>query len=85
LIKKTLNILGKAQIYTKLDVRGGYNIRQVKEQADHKLPFRTRYGLYEPIVLQYGTTIAPADFKGSINNAIREALDDLRQRTWMMF
>jgi len=35
-----------------------------------------RYGLYEPTVMQFGTTNAPADFQGYINNAIREALDD---------
>jgi hypothetical protein len=40
------------------------------------LAFRTRYGLYEPTVMQFGTTYAPADFQGYINNAIREALDD---------
>jgi len=35
-----------------------------------------RYGLFEPTVIQFGTTNAPADFQGYINNAIREALDD---------
>jgi hypothetical protein len=43
---------------------------------EHKLAFRTRYGLFEPTVMQFGTTNAPADFQRYINNAIREALDD---------
>jgi len=76
LIKETLNLLGKARIYTKLDVRGAYNLLQVTEGDEHKLAFRTRYGLYESTVMQFGTTSAPADFQGYINNAIREALDD---------
>jgi hypothetical protein len=76
LIKETLNLLGKARIYTKLDVRGAYNLLRVKERDEHKLAFRTRYGLYEPTVMQFGTTNAPADFQGYINNTIREALDD---------
>ena len=76
LIKETLNLLGKAKVYTKLDVRGAYNLLRVKEGDEHKLAFRTRYGLYEPTVMQFGTTNAPADFQGYINNAIREALDD---------
>jgi hypothetical protein len=63
-------------MYTKLDVRGAYNLLRVKEGDEHKLAFRTRYGLYEPTVMQFGTTNAPADFQGYINNAIREALDD---------
>jgi hypothetical protein len=76
LIKETLNLLGKVRIYTKLDVRGAYNLLRVKEGDEHKLAFRMRYGLYEPTVMQFGTTNAPADFQGYINNAIREALDD---------
>jgi ribonuclease HI len=71
-----LNLLGKAPIYTKLDIRGAYNLLRVKEGDEYKLAFRTRYGLYEPTVMQFGTTNALADFQGYINNAIREALDD---------
>jgi hypothetical protein len=71
-----LNLLGKARIYTKLDVRGAYNLLRVKEGDEHKLAFGTRYGLYEPTVVQFGTTNAPADFQSYINNAIREALDN---------
>ena len=59
-----------------MDVRGAYNLLQVKEGDEHKLAFGTRYVLYEPTVMQFGTTNAPADFQGYINNAIREALDD---------
>jgi hypothetical protein len=71
-----LNLLGKVKIYTKLDIRGAYNLLRVREGDEHKLAFLTRYGLYEPTVMQFGTTNAPADFQGYINNAIREALDD---------
>ena len=40
------------------------------------MAFRTGYGLFEPTVMQFGTTNAPADFQGYVNNAIREALDE---------
>jgi hypothetical protein len=76
LIKETLNLLGGARIYTRLDVRGTYNLLRGKEGEENKLAFRTRYGLNEPTVMQFGTTNAPADFQGYINKAIREALDD---------
>ena len=39
LIKETLNPLGKGRIYTKLDVRGVYNLLRVKEGDEHKLAF----------------------------------------------
>jgi len=70
-IKDTLNRVGKAIIYTKLDVRGAYNLLRVKEGDEYKLAIRTRYGLFEPTVMQFGTRNAPADFQGYINNAIR--------------
>jgi hypothetical protein len=60
-----------------LNVRGAYNLLPVEEGDKYKLAFRTRYGLYEATVIQSGTTNAQADFQGYINNAIREALDDL--------
>jgi hypothetical protein len=63
LINVTFNLIGKARIYKKLDVRGAYNLLRVKEGDEHKLAFWTRYGLYEPTVMQFGTTNAPGDFQ----------------------
>jgi hypothetical protein len=77
LIKETLDLLAGARIYTKLDVRGAYNLVRGKEADEHKLTFSTRYGLFKQLVMQFGTTNAPADFQGYINNTIREALDRL--------
>jgi hypothetical protein len=64
-----------ARVFTKLDVREAYNLVRIKERDEHKLAFRTRYGLVEPLVMQFGTTNAPADFQGYIINTIRDALD----------
>lgn len=76
LIKETLNLLGKAWTYTKVDVRGDYNLLQVEEGDEHSLAFRTGYGLFEPTVMQFGTSNAPADFQGYINNATRKAFEN---------
>jgi len=70
-----LNLLVKAQMYTKLDVEGAYDILHLQEGDEHTLALRTRYGLFEPIVMQFCTTNTTVDFQGYINNAIREALD----------
>jgi len=48
----------------------------VREGDEYKLAFQTRYGLFEPMVMQFRTTNASVDFQGYINNTIREALDD---------
>jgi len=76
LIWETLNLFRKARIYTKLDVRGAYNLLRVNEGDEHMLAFWTRYGLFEPTVMQFGRTNAPADFEGFITNTIWEALED---------
>jgi hypothetical protein len=41
LIQGTLNMLARARIFTKLDVRGAYNLVRIKEGDEHKLAFRT--------------------------------------------
>jgi hypothetical protein len=38
-LKEMLNLLGKARIYTKLDVRGAYNLLRVKQGDEHMLAF----------------------------------------------
>jgi hypothetical protein len=44
LIQETLDLLAGARIYTKLDVRGAYNLVGVKKGDEHKLAFRTVMG-----------------------------------------
>ena len=45
--------LSKACYYTTLDVRGAYNLFQVAEGEEWKTAFRTRYGLYESLVMLF--------------------------------
>jgi len=49
---------------------------RVKMGDEHILAFRIEYGLLESTLMQFGTTNAPADFQGYINNAIRKVLHD---------
>jgi hypothetical protein len=74
LIQETLDLIVGARIYTKLDVKGGYNLVWVKEGDKHRLAFHTRYRLFEPLVMHFGTTTAPGDFEGYINDTIGEAM-----------
>ncbi|KAH0607596.1 uncharacterized protein H6S33_002630 [Morchella sextelata] len=47
LLKETLAKLSRAQYYTKLDLRWGYNQIRVAEGDEWKTAFRTRYGHFE--------------------------------------
>jgi hypothetical protein len=66
----------KAQINTKLDMQQAYALLRVMEGDQHKLPFQTRYGLFERTVLQFGMTNTPAEFCGNIHIAIHDAFHD---------
>jgi len=76
LIQEMVNHSWPVWVYTELDVCRPYNLLQIKEGDQHKLAFWTRYGLFEPTVMQFGTTNAPADVQGYIKNIIWKALDD---------
>lgn len=76
LISGLLEQLGRARIFTKIDLRGAYNLVRVKEGDEWKTAFRTRYGHFEYNVMPFGLTNAPAVFQHMMNDIFREHLDD---------
>ncbi|KAH0611537.1 uncharacterized protein H6S33_010802 [Morchella sextelata] len=75
LLKETLAKLSKAQYYTKLDLRWGYNQIRIAEGDEWKTAFRTRYGHFEYTVMPFGLANAPATFQHWINDILRPYLD----------
>ncbi|CEL53165.1 Retrotransposable element Tf2 155 kDa protein type 1 OS=Schizosaccharomyces pombe (strain 972 / ATCC 24843) GN=Tf2-1 PE=4 SV=1 [Rhizoctonia solani AG-1 IB] len=64
-----------AKIFTKLDLRWGYNNVRVKEGDEWKTAFRTKYSLFESLVMTFGLTNAPAAFQYFMNDLFQDLLD----------
>ncbi|QRW17537.1 Transposon Tf2-12 polyprotein [Rhizoctonia solani] len=71
LIKK----LQGAKIFSKFDLKAGYNLVQIKEGDEWKTAFKTKYGLFEYLVMPFGLTNAPAAFQDMMNEIFRDLLD----------
>ena len=76
LVKETLMRLAQAHIFTKLDVRGAYNLIRMKEGDKWKTAFKTRYGLFYSLVMPFGLTNPPATFQSFITVASSPYLDN---------
>jgi len=67
--------LGKATIFTKLDLMKGYYLIRMAEGEEWKTAFKSRYGLYEYTVISFGLCNAPSTFQSMINDVFRDMLD----------
>jgi len=75
LIKESLNNLKGMKYFTKIDIISAFNNIRVKEGLEYLTAFRTRFGLYESLVMPFGLTGAPATFQRFINDTLRDYLD----------
>jgi hypothetical protein len=54
LANKLQDRLYSVKIFTKLDLRGAFNLIRIREGEEEKTAFRTRYSLYEYTVMLIG-------------------------------
>jgi hypothetical protein len=76
LIYETLQSVGRAKWFTKLDVIAAFHKIRIREGQEWMTAFRTRYGLFEWMVTPFGLANAPSTFQRYINWALRDYLDD---------
>jgi transcription initiation factor IIE alpha subunit len=68
--------LGRAKVFTQLDLKNSYNLIRIAEGDEWKTAFRTRYALFEYLVMPFGLCNAPGTFQAMINKVLHELLDE---------
>ena len=76
LIQELVDKLKDSKVFTKMDIRWGYNNIRIKEGDEWKAAFRTNRGLFEPTVMFFGLTNSPATFQALMNHILKELIDE---------
>ena len=75
LIKETLERVCKAKIFSKIDIIAAFNKLRIKEGEEWKTAFRTRYGLYEYLVMPFRLANGFSSFQNYINDVLHGMLN----------
>jgi Reverse transcriptase (RNA-dependent DNA polymerase) len=75
LISEIIDKVGKAKLFTKLDLRWGYNNVCIKEGDEWKAAFATCLGSFEPLVMFFGMTNSLSTFQSMMNDIMKDLID----------
>jgi len=75
LISDVLENIGAKKIFTKMDLRWGYNNVRIKEGDKWKAAFTTPEGFLEPMVMFFRLTNSPATFQTMMNELLRDLIN----------
>ena len=75
MISEVLENIGTKKLFTKMDLRWGYNNVRIKEGDEWKAAFIMPEGLFEPTVMFFGLTNSPATFQAMMNELLRDLIN----------
>jgi len=75
LIMELIDNMGSKKVFTKIDLRWGFNNIRIKEEDEWKGVFTTHIGSFEPTVMFFGMTNLPATFQAMMNEILRDLIN----------
>jgi hypothetical protein len=75
LISDIMDQIKDKKYFTKMDIRWGYNNVRIHEGDEWKAAFKTKFGLFEPLVMFFGLCNSPATFQNMMDNIFVIELD----------
>jgi len=72
LIPELIDHIGNAKVFTKLDLRRGYNNVRIKEGDEWKAAFACQDGAFEPLVMFFGLCNSPGTFQTMMNEIFHD-------------
>ena len=76
LITELVDNMGSKQVFTKMDLRWGYNNVCIKEGDKWKAAFTTHVGSFELVVMFFGMINSPATFQAMMNEILRDMINE---------
>ncbi|GBE84238.1 hypothetical protein SCP_0602160 [Sparassis crispa] len=76
LISDLMDQFKGALIFTKMDLRSGYNNVRIKDGDQWKGAFKTNHGLFEPMVMFFGLCNSPATFQMMMNALFKDMINE---------
>ena len=83
LITELVDNMGGKRVFTKMDLRWGYNNVRIKEGDEWKVVFTTHAGSFEPVVMFFGMTNSPAMFQVMMNEILRDMINEGKVAAFM--
>ena len=75
MISDILENIGMKKMFTKMDLRWGYNNVRIKEGDEWKAAFTILEGSFEPMVMLFGLTNSLATFQAMMNKLLRDLIN----------
>ena len=76
LVQNLINQVKDAKVFTKFNVRWGYNNIHIRDSDQWKVAFITHKGLFKPTVMFFGLCNSPATVQQFMNNSFRDIITE---------